>query len=188
MRRTALTKVNGATREKRPMKTVQGSFILSARSSEHDKARRRRARWVRTVLILIAAMLLTIAPVYAKEQVFTAEDDGQISFLMPSGNIGCIYTPRGGTPTYQPADGGPEISCDRIAPTYVNITLGPKNAAVLTKNPGEQGCCGGDNVFAYGNTVTFDGFRCSSSDAGLICETPDKKHGLCLSRTRTLHY
>jgi hypothetical protein len=143
---------------------------------------------VRRVLVLIAAFVLAVASVQAKEQVFVAEDDGQISFVMPSGNVGCIYTPRGGTPTYQPADGGPEISCDRIAPTYVNITLGPKGAAVLTKDPGEQGCCGGDNVFAYGNTVTFDGFMCSSSDAGLICETPDKKHGLCLSRTRTLHY
>lgn len=143
---------------------------------------------MRMVLILIMAMLMAVLPAHAREQVFTPEADGQISFVMPSGNIGCIYTPRGGTDTYEPADGGPEISCDRIAPSYVNITLGPKTAAVLTRNPDEQGCCGGDNVFAYGNTTTFDGFVCSSSDAGLICETPDKKHGLCLSRTRTLHY
>ena len=143
---------------------------------------------MRMVLTLIMAALLAVAPAYAKEQVFTAEDDGQITFVMPSGNIGCIYTPEGGTDTYEPVDGGPEISCYRIAPSYVNITLGPKSAAVLTRNPGEQGCCGGANVFAYGNIVTFDGFICSSSDAGLVCETPDKKHGLCLSRTRTLHY
>ncbi len=143
---------------------------------------------MRTFLILMVAMLMAALPAHAKEQKFTPEDDGQISFVMPSGNIGCIYTPRGGTETYEPVNGGPEISCDRIAPSYVNITLGPKSAAVLIKNPGEQGCCGGDNVFAYGNTATFDGFVCSSSDAGLICETPDKKHGLCLSRTRTLHY
>ena len=77
---------------------------------------------------------------------------------MPSGNVGCIYTPRGGTDTYQPADGGPEISCDRIAPSYVNITLGSKSAAVLTKDPGEQGCCGGDNVLTYGNTVDLRWF------------------------------
>jgi hypothetical protein len=143
---------------------------------------------VRMFLILILAVVTAAVPAYAKEQVFTPEPDGQISFVMPSGNIGCIYTPRGGTDTYQPADGGPKISCDRIAPKYVNITLGPKGPAVLTENPGEQGCCGGDNVFAYGNTVKFDGFVCSASDAGLICETPDKQHGLCLSRTRTLHY
>lgn len=138
--------------------------------------------------ILLIAAWLAMAPAQAKEQTFVPEDNGQISFVMPSGNIGCIYTPEGGTDTYEPVDGGPEISCDRIAPSYVNITLGPKSAAVLIKNPGEQGCCGGANVFAYGNTATFDGFKCSSSDAGLVCETPDKKHGLCLSRTRTLHY
>ena len=143
---------------------------------------------MRAVLLLLTVTLLAVAPARAREQVFVPEDDGQIGFVMPSGNIGCIYTPRGGTSSYQPVDGGPEISCDRIAPSYVNITLGPRSAAVLTRNPGEQGCCGGANVFAYGNTVSFDGFQCSSSDAGLICETPDKKHGLCLSRTRTLHY
>ena len=143
---------------------------------------------MRILLVLIAVLLAGAFPAMAREQIFKAQDNGQVSFVMPSGNIGCIYTPRGGTDTYQPTDGGPEISCDRIAPSYVNITLGAKTAAVLTKNPGEQGCCGGDNVFAYGNTTTFDGFVCSSSDAGLICETPDKKHGLCLSRTRTLHY
>jgi hypothetical protein len=150
-------------------------------------------RWegsMRKFLILLAAMTLLLAPAaHAKEQVFEAQDNGQISFVMPSGNIGCIYTPAGGTDVYEPVDGGPEVSCDRIAPSYVNITLGPKGKAVLTENPGEQGCCGGDNVFAYGNTAWLgDDFFCSSSEAGLICETPDEKHGLCLSRTRTLHY
>jgi hypothetical protein len=143
---------------------------------------------VRIFLIPLATMLLAALPAAAKEQVFTAQPNGQVTFIMPSGNIACIYTPQGGTDTYQPADGGPEISCDRIAPRYVNITLGPEGPAVLTENPGEQGCCGGDNVFAYGNTATLGEFICSSSDAGLICETRDRKHGLCLSRTRTLHY
>jgi hypothetical protein len=143
---------------------------------------------VRMICIPVLAIALAALPVHAREQVFTAQPNGQVTFMMPSGNIACIYTPRGGTDTYQPVSGGPEISCDRIAPTYVNITLSADGPAVLTENPGEQGCCGGDNVLTYGNTVRFDGFICSSSDAGLICETPDKKHGLCLSRTRTLHY
>ena len=143
---------------------------------------------MRILLVVIAVLAAGAFPAAAKEQVFKVQDNCQVGFVMPSGNIGCIYTPRGGTDTYQPADGGPEINCDRIAPSYVNIRLSPKGPAVLTDNPGEQGCCGGDNVFAYGNTASFDGFACSASDAGLICETPDKKHGLCLSRTRTLHY
>jgi hypothetical protein len=140
------------------------------------------------ILLILLALLGLAVPLTAKEQQFVANADGQIEFVMPSGNIGCIYTPRGGTGTYQPVDGGPELSCDRIEPSYVNIRLGPKGPATLTENPAEAGCCGGDNVFAYGNTATLEGFVCSSSSAGLICETPDKKHGLCLSRTRTLHY
>jgi hypothetical protein len=144
---------------------------------------------VRRLLVLMAAMLMLLAPpAYAKQQTFVAGDNGQISFVMPSGNIGCIYTPKGGTDVYEPVDGGPEISCDRIEPSYVNITLGPKGPAKLIKDPGEQGCCGGENVFAYGNTAKVGPFTCSSSTAGLVCETADKKHGLCLSRTRTLHY
>ena len=143
---------------------------------------------MRIILIVLMAIAMAVLPAHAKEQVFAAQANGQIPFMMPSGNIGCIYTPKGGTDVYEPVDGGPEISCDRIEPTYVNITLGPKGPAVLTEDPGEQGCCGGDNVFAYGNTATLDNFICSSSSAGLVCETRDKKHGLCLSRTRTLHY
>ncbi|RYE10823.1 MAG: hypothetical protein EOP22_02785 [Hyphomicrobiales bacterium] len=143
---------------------------------------------MRLLLAVLTLFVLAALPVAAKEQKFVAQENGQITFTMPSGNVGCIYTPKGGTDIYAPKDGGPELSCDRIAPKYVNITLGPKGPAVLTENPGEQACCSGDNVFAYGNTVTFDGFICSSSSAGLICETPDKQHGLCLSRTRTLHY
>ncbi len=143
---------------------------------------------MRRVAIVIVLLLSAALPGAAKEQVFTAAPNGQISFVMPSGNIGCVYTPRGGTDVYAPADGGPELSCDRIAPDYVNIRLGPRGPAVLTEAPGEQACCGGDNVFAYGNTAHLEGFVCSSSTAGLICETPDRRHGLCLSRSRTLHY
>lgn len=143
---------------------------------------------MRSALALLVILFAAALPAAGKEQAFVAGPDGQISFVMPSGNIGCVYTPRGGTGVYEPVDGGPELSCDRIAPSYVNITLGPKGPAVLTEAPGEQACCGAENVFAYGNTARFDGFLCSSSTAGLICETPDKRHGLCLSRTRTLHY
>ena len=93
---------------------------------------------MRKLLVLLTAMLMLGAPAaYAKQQTFTEQDNGQISFVMPSGNIGCIYTPKGGTDVYEPVDGGPEISCDRIAPSYVNITLGPKGPAKLTENPGE---------------------------------------------------
>jgi len=140
------------------------------------------------LVLLLAAAMFTAAPAAAEEQQFKAEPNGQITFVMPSNNIGCIYTPKGGTQTYQPTDGGPEISCDRIAPSYVNMTLGPKGPAVLTENPDEQPCCSGSNVFAYGNTAHLDGFVCTSSTAGLTCETPDKRHGFCVAKSRLLHY
>jgi len=139
-------------------------------------------------LLLALALAGAAVPVHAKEQKFTAQANGQISFVMPSQNIGCIYTPKGGTDTYQPVDGGPELSCDRIEPSYINMVLGPKGEAVLTEDPGEQSCCGGDNVFAYGNSVHFDGFMCTSSTAGLTCETTDKRHGFCVAKSRMLHY
>ena len=147
-----------------------------------------RVGLVRLFALIALCGGLAAAPAAAKEQHFSAEANGQISFVMPSNNIGCIYTPMGGTSTYYPTGGGPEISCDRIAPSYVNVVLGPKGPAKLTENPGEQSCCGGDNVFAYGNTVHFDGFMCTSSSAGLTCETPDKRHGFCVAKSRMLHY
>jgi hypothetical protein len=139
--------------------------------------------------VMLALALAAVAlPALAREQKFAAQANGQISFVMPSSNIGCIYTPRGGTSTYQPVDGGPELSCDRIEPSYINMRLGPKGEAVLTEEPGEQSCCGGDNVFAYGNSVHFDGFMCTSSTAGLTCETTDRRHGFCVAKSRLLHY
>lgn len=144
---------------------------------------------VSVLLTGLALLVLAGAPAtFAKEQKFIAQPNGQISFVMPSGNVGCIYTPEGGTDTYEPRDGGPELSCDRIEPSYVNVVLGPKGAAVVTENPGEQSCCGGDNVLAYGNSVHLDGFTCTASTGGLTCETPDRRHGFCVAKSRMLHY
>jgi hypothetical protein len=41
---------------------------------------------------------------------FPADKNGQITFVMPSQNVECTYTPAGGTPIYKPLDGGPELS------------------------------------------------------------------------------
>lgn len=147
-----------------------------------------RTALIAGLAVLSLAGLLAAPAALGKEQSFAAKANGQIEFSMPSGNIGCIYTPAGGTDTYEPVDGGPELSCDRIEPSYVNVRLGPKGKAVLTENPGEQSCCGADNIFAYGNTAHLEGFVCTSSSAGLICETPDKRHGFCVAKSRMLYY
>ncbi|MDX8517732.1 hypothetical protein [Mesorhizobium dulcispinae] len=97
--------------------------------------------------------------------------------------IGCIYTPKGGTSTYQPRDGGPELSCSRVEPSYVTVILGPKGPATLIKNPGEQGCCSDATKLGYGNSWSKGSFTCLSSTKGLTC-TSSSGHGFFVSKAR----
>lgn len=108
--------------------------------------------------------------------------EGQVEFSTPSTNIGCTFTPAGGTRWYSPKDGGPELSCDRIKPTYVNITLGAKGAARRTNNPGEQACCAAENILAYGKVWKGGPFTCKSGPSGLTC-LRDDGHGFVLGKT-----
>lgn len=61
---------------------------------------------MRRIVTAFAIVLLATLPGAAREQVFTPNADGQIEFVMPSGNVGCIYTPKGGTDIYMPAGAG----------------------------------------------------------------------------------
>lgn len=137
---------------------------------------------IKQVLTLAALSLLWAPLAYAGDQQMDENDNGQIEFTMPSGNIGCIYTPAGGTDTYYPTGGGPELSCDRIEPTYVNVILGPTGKAKKHVDPGEQGCCGDMNIFEYGNSVELDGFVCYSEETGLSCETESGTHGFSMAK------
>ncbi|WP_349435736.1 hypothetical protein [Pararhizobium sp. A13] len=107
----------------------------------------------------------------------------QEEFVLPSGNIGCVYTPEGGTEVYRPADGGPELSCDRVAPRYVRATLSRDGAAILVRDVGDQGCCSAGSVLDYGETWTAGPFSCLSTRTGLSCERNDG-HSFFLSRRR----
>jgi hypothetical protein len=107
----------------------------------------------------------------------------QDEFVLPSGNIGCIYTPEGGTEVYQPMDGGPELSCDRVEPRYVRATLLGKGAATLFKDVGDQSCCSVGPVLDYGETWSAGPFSCLSTRTGLSCERDDG-HSFFLSRKR----
>ena len=118
---------------------------------------------------------------------FPAGANGGIGFLMPSNNIECNYTPDGGSANYQSADGGPELSCDRLAPTYLRFTLEDKGPAYILKDVGDQFCCGGTNVFAYGTRWQEGPFSCESSSSGLNCERKDG-HGFFISKARTRVY
>ncbi|WP_426126855.1 hypothetical protein [Pararhizobium sp. PWRC1-1] len=107
----------------------------------------------------------------------------QEEFVLPSGNIGCIYTPEGGTEVYQPADGGPELSCDRVEPRYVRATLSRKGAATLVNDVGDPSCCSARPVLDYGQAWTAGPFSCLSTRTGLSCERSDG-HSFFLSRKR----
>ncbi len=121
----------------------------------------------------VGFVALAVAPALAEEQEVEPKDNGQIEFTMPSGNIGCLYTTAGGTDVYEPRDGGPELICERIEPGYVTVILTATGEAELIEDPGEQSCCGADNIFEYGNTITLEGFVCTSETSGLTCESED---------------
>jgi hypothetical protein len=141
--------------------------------------------------LLVAAVTFTAllgAPFAgAKEQSFKANDQGQIEFQTPSHNIGCLYTPEGGTDTYDPLDGGPEIICDRIDPDYVRIILGPEVDAEAISDPGEQPCCSGKTL-NYDSEVKLDGFICYSETTGLVCQTTGGEHGFLMSKAHIVTY
>lgn len=135
---------------------------------------------MRPITLTLAIMLAS--PAFAQNAVvtFPPSQNGFTSFSMPSGNVECIFTPAGGSKVYQPLDGGPELSCDRREPTYINLLMTPKRI-VRTDNPGEQACCGVDNPLPYGKTWAMGGFTCESAQSGLTCRRADG-HGFSISK------
>ena len=144
----------------------------------------RNAAGVRRLAGLLIALLLvpTAIPAQQNNVEFTAGAGGQITFVMPSHNVECTYTPRGGTEIYKPFDGGPELSCDRRDPKYVRVVLTPKTLKRFD-DVGDQGCCGAENPFLYGSRWSKGPFVCESAEAGLTCKRADGR-GFIISRGR----
>ena len=133
-------------------------------------------------LMLVAALAVGLAmPAMAAEVELEASDSGQTEFVMPSGNIGCIVTPEGGTDVYEPEGGGPEIMCDRVEPDYVRVILADDEADELD-DVGDPSCCGAEQVLDYGDWATIEGFVCQSKTTGLTCTTEDEEHGFSMAR------
>jgi hypothetical protein len=135
-------------------------------------------RW----LSLVAGVL--VAGAASAEPLSFPSDNGQETFVTPSNNIGCVYTPAGGTSVYVPSDGGPELSCDRLEPKYLRFTLGATGAATMTQDVGDASCCGSEHTIPYGAVWRADPFTCISMEAGLAC-TRDDSHGFFISRAKT---
>ncbi|HZC55244.1 MAG TPA: hypothetical protein VE396_04235 [Xanthobacteraceae bacterium] len=87
---------------------------------------------------------------------------------------------RGRHRNLQAFDGGPELSCDRRDPTYIRLVLTPKSNKEFT-NVGDQGCCGAENILAYGKRWVLGPFTCDSATGGLTCKRADGR-GFTVSR------
>ena len=135
---------------------------------------------------LVIALGSVPAAAGAGQQFFDLLPTGQIEFTMPSGNIGCVYTPEGGTPVFVPVDGGPELACDRVEPAYRRFTLGKAGPASVQDNVGDASCCGSPNVLEYGNFWQAGPFYCESDETGLTCMRG--QNGFFISRKETTVY
>jgi hypothetical protein len=127
------------------------------------------------------AVLLGVPARAFEAQQFYSNDEGQVEFVMPSGNIGCIYTPEGGTSVYETAGGLAEIQCDRVEPNYVRAILGGQDDGYLIEDVGDASCCSLGQKFQYDHVVTLGPFQCLSERRGLTCAREDG-HGFFLSR------
>lgn len=102
-------------------------------------------------------------------------------FSAPSGNIGCAYTPAGGTAIYDTPDGRAELQCDRIEPTYIRVVMSEAGAAHIVETE-ERGCCSGDAI-PYGDSWSEGPFSCEITEAGVACRN-SVGNGFTLSRSR----
>jgi hypothetical protein len=123
----------------------------------------------------------------AAQQTFPPDSNGLISFVTPSTNIGCSYAPTGGTKIYVPADGGPELSCDRVEPSYRRFILAKTGKAKRLSNVGDAGCCSAGPKLSYGNTWKKGAVTCISERTGLTCTRGDG-HGFFISKAKTRVY
>ncbi|EJC81167.1 hypothetical protein Rleg4DRAFT_2840 [Rhizobium leguminosarum bv. trifolii WSM2297] len=134
--------------------------------------------------ILALIFCVTFAPTgLAAEKTFKPDENGQIVFVTPTRNIGCVYTPKGGVEMYVPEDGGPELACDRIEPLYVRLILGASGKAYIFKMVGDTACCSDEHVLDYGENWRGGPYSCTSGTEGIRCRRQDG-HGFFASRKR----
>ena len=108
--------------------------------------------------------------------------DGLIGFVIPSMNMECTFVAYG-TAIYMPQGGGPELTCDRRDPSYVRVVIGPAGPAKRIDNPGEQPCCGAENILQYGQAWVGGPFTCQSASTGITCMHKNG-HGFSMSKAK----
>jgi hypothetical protein len=144
-------------------------------------------------ITLVACLSLALAACSPPEAAKTAPDaetpapatasaDERAEFSAAGGNVGCTYTPAGGTPVYTTPDGRAELFCDRIEPTYVRLSMSEQGAARVVATQ-ERGCCGGE-MLAAGARWSRGPFSCEVSEVGVVCTNSDG-HGFSISSAQT---
>ncbi len=131
------------------------------------------------ITVLFGAATADAAPLAQ----FVPGQTGAVEFSMPGGNVGCTFIKAGGTAVYKPRDGGPELSCDRVKPTYSRIEIGPKGAATVLAKVGDPSCCGATNILQYGQVWRGGPFVCKSETSGLTCTRDDGRGFVIGKRT-----
>ena len=106
---------------------------------------------------------------------------GTSEFAAAAGNVGCTYTPAGGTAVYTTHDGRAELFCDRVEPTYVRLSMSEEGAAREVPTD-ERGCCSGV-MLNPGERWRQGPFSCAVGEAGVVCSKADG-HGFTLTRTQ----
>ena len=139
---------------------------------------------MKTAIVLPLGLALMWASAgFAAERRFKPAEDGSVSFVMPSRNMGCTFIPKGGTDSYKPDDGGPELGCDRLAPGYIRLILAAAGKARAYQVEGDSGCCDSPNVLHYGESWRAGPFHCRADRGGLRCDRDDG-HGFFASRDK----
>jgi hypothetical protein len=110
-----------------------------------------------------------------------AAADERAEFSAAGGNVGCTYTPAGGTAVYTTPDGRAELFCDRIEPTYVRLSMSDDGAARVVATE-ERGCCSGE-MLAAGSRWRRGPFSCEVNESGAACTNGDG-HGFSISNTQ----
>ncbi len=142
---------------------------------------------MRTVTaVLLAVTLSACSPPEPAKTAPSAEapaaaPGGTTEFAVAGGNVGCTYTPAGGTAVYTTHDGRAELFCDRVEPAYTRVSMSEQGAARVVPTD-ERGCCSGA-MLAPGARWSEGPFSCEVSEAGVACSNADN-HGFTLSRSQ----
>lgn len=131
-------------------------------------------RW-RLALITTAALLPLTVPAA------TAGADDLVTFISPSGNVGCVLdadyarcdiVDRDWNPPPRPAD------CEFDYGQGIGLAPGERAAFVCAGDT----TLGGERVLGYGDSLTRGRLTCESSKNGIACRDTSSGRGFSLSR------